>query len=311
MENDAEKVDISVVVPFFNEEAALPELSSRLLATLEGLERSFEVVFVDDGSTDRGLEILRELRSSDKRVRIIRLTRNFGQSPALYAGFSMARGRYVLMIDADLQNAPEDLPKLVEKLDEGFDIVSGWRQQREDSRFRNIASRLLNRIIARITRVPLHDYGCALKGFRREVVTHMNLLTHRNRYLPVDAACLGGRVAEVPVQHGRRTAGGSKYSLLKLIRTAFDLITSITSAPLQFIGLCGWVFAFAGFAMAIRVIWYRIFAGDVMKIAAVVAAFFFLAGVQMIATGLMCEYIGRIYIEVQQKPYYVIHEELD
>ncbi len=302
---------ISVVIPVFNEAETLQTLYARLVDTLEEFGRSFEIVTVDDGSTDASVQILKELRQQDARLRIVRFSRNFGQSPALYAGLEKARGQYVVMLDADLQNYPEDIPKLVARLDEGYDMVSGYRANRQDSLFRNGASRVLNWFIARVTGQPLRDYGCALKAFRRELVDGMNLLTHRSRYMPMDAAWLGGRVAEVEVRHTERSEGQSKYGLLKLIRTAFDLVTSISSAPLQFIGLVGWVFSFVGFAMAIRVAWLRITQGDVNQMGSVIAIFFFLGGVQLIATGLMCEYVGRIYVEVQRKPYYVIQEEVE
>ena len=302
---------ISVVVPVFNERDTLAELGTRLLRTLEETGDSFEIILVDDGSSDGSLEEMKRLRAQDSRIRVLQLARNFGQVPALYAGFSAAHGEYILMIDADLQNYPEDIPKLLEKLEEGYDVVSGWRQARKDSLFRRWASRLLNRWIARITRLPLHDYGCSLKGFRREIVEHMNTLTHRCRYLPVDVACLSGNVAEVEVRHSPREKGPSKYNLFKLVRVAIDLLTGITSAPLQFIGVVGWLFALIGFGMGLRVFIIRFILGDNLGLESVVALFFVLSGVQMIATGLMCEYIGRIFIEVQQKPYFVIRKELE
>lgn len=303
--------EISVVIPIFNEVETLPELYARLTQTLEALGKPYEIITVDDGSGDGSIALLRELRKTDPRLRVLCLARNFGQSPALYAGFALARGQYTLMMDADLQNYPEDIPKIVEKLEEGYDMVSGWRAQRQDSFFRNVMSRVLNAYIARVTRVPLRDYGCALKGFRRELVDHMCQFSHRCRYLPVDVAWLGGKVAEVEVRHDERKAGNSKYGLLKLIRTAFDLLTSITSAPLQFIGIAGWFFALVGFGMAIRVAGIRLLYGVENNLETVVAIFFFLAGVQMVATGLMCEYVSRLYIEVQRKPYYVVREEIE
>lgn len=302
---------LSVVIPVYNERGTLEELYSRLQATLEVLGHAYEVIAVDDGSTDGSRQFLRELHGRDPRFRVVLLSRNFGQSPALYAGFSRARGQYIAMLDADLQNSPEDIPKLLEKLEEGYDMVSGWRPQRKDSVFRTAASRLLNRYITSVTQVALTDHGCSLKMFRRELVDHMLALTHRCRYLPVDAAALGGRVAEIEVRHDERGHGESKYGLLKLIRTAFDLITSITAAPLQFIGLLGWAFALLGFGMGLWVVFIRLSRGDINQMGTVVAAFFFLSGCQLVATGLMCEYIGRIYIEVQAKPYFVIQEELE
>ncbi len=301
--------DYSVVVPVFNEIDTLDELVRRLLDTLAAMEGSYEVIFVDDGSSDGSSVRLKEWAEREKAIRVIVFTRNFGQSPALYAGFSRARGRYVAMLDADLQNYPEDIPVLFGKLDEGYDMVSGWRSQRKDSLFRTGASRILNHYIAKSTKVPLHDYGCALKAFRREMVEHMLTLTHRCRYLPVDAAALGGRVAEVEVRHDERSHGTSKYGLLKLVRTAFDLVTSISAAPLQFIGLLGWGFAAIGFFMSLWVAYIRLTVGDINTMGSVVAIFFFLSGCQLVATGLLCEYVGRIYIEVQAKPYFVIREE--
>jgi undecaprenyl-phosphate 4-deoxy-4-formamido-L-arabinose transferase len=303
--------EISVVVPVYNEAATLRELHQRIAAAMGEMGRPFEIVMVDDGSSDGSLEILKDIRNQDNHLRIVRLARNFGQSPALYAGFSVATGDYVVMIDADLQNYPEDIPLLVEKLDEGFDMVSGWRVQRQDTAFRRTASKLLNFVVARITKVPLHDYGCALKAFRREIVEHMALFTHQCRYLPVDVAGLGGRVTEVEVRHDDRAGGESKYGIFRLIRTGFDLLTSITSAPLQFIGLLGWIFSLIGFGMAIRVLWIRLIGGNILQTETIIAIFFFLSGVQMVATGMMCEYISRIYIEVQRRPYYIIKEVID
>ncbi|MBL7648300.1 MAG: glycosyltransferase [Candidatus Hydrogenedentes bacterium] len=302
---------LSVVIPVFNEVGTLEELFRRLTDTLSRQPGGYEIIAVDDGSTDGSRQALRDWHSRDPRIRVVFLSRNFGQSPALYAGFSRARGQYVAMMDADLQNYPEDIPRLVAKLEEGYDMVSGWRANRKDSFFRTGASKLLNRYINSVTRVALNDYGCALKAFRRELVDHMLSLTHRCRYLPVDAAALGGRVAEIEVRHDQRGHGESKYGLLKLVRTAFDLITSITAAPLQFIGLLGWFFALIGFCMSLRVAYVRVTVGDLEHMATVVAIFFFLSGCQMVATGVMCEYISRIYIEVQAKPYFVIQEELE
>jgi len=302
---------LSVVIPVFNERGTLDELFKRLSDALAEQPGGYEIIAVDDGSTDGSREILRGMHAQDPRIRVVFLSRNFGQSPALYAGFSRARGQYIAMMDADLQNYPEDIPRLVAKLEEGFDMVSGWRSNRKDSLFRTAASKLLNRYINSITRVALNDYGCALKAFRRELVDHMLALTHRCRYLPVDAAALGGRVAEIEVRHDQRGHGESKYGLVKLVRTAFDLITSITAAPLQFIGLMGWLFAAIGFCMSLWVAYVRIAQGDINHMGTVVAIFFFLSGCQMVATGLMCEYISRIYIEVQAKPYFVVQEELE
>ncbi len=302
-------LDLTVVIPVFNEQETLDELHTRLVAVLEKMARPYEVIMVDDGSTDGSFETLCRLNSGDSRIRVLRLARNFGQSPALYAGLSKARGRYVLIIDADLQVLPEDIPLLVAKLDEGYDAVSGWRADRKDTLFRRAASKLLNRYIAGVTGLSLHDYGCSLKGIRRDLVEHMVGFSHRCRYLPVDMAMLGGRFAEVVVGHSERTKGNSKYGMLKLVRTAFDLITGITDAPLRYIGLLGWLMSFGGFAMGIKVAANRVIYGNVNQLESVVALFFFCSGVQLVATGMMCEYIGRIFVEVQRRPYFVVAEE--
>jgi undecaprenyl-phosphate 4-deoxy-4-formamido-L-arabinose transferase len=303
--------EISVVVPVYNEEANLRPLYERLTSTLTQFGRTYEIVAIDDGSRDKSLQLLGELHAQDPRLRVVRLMRNYGQSPALYAGFSRARGRYVVMIDADLQNFPEDIPLLVAKLEEGFDMVSGYRKHRKDGFLRHLFSRSINYVVGRVTKQPLSDYGCSLKAFRRELVDHLGTFTHRCRYLPADAAWVGGAVAEVEVRHEERTHGQSKYGPLKLIQTAFDLLTGITVAPLQFIGVSGFFFAAIGFAMAMRVAYGRIVNGDVLQLESVIALFFFLAGVQMVAIGLMCEYIGRLYVEVQRKPYFIIRDELE
>lgn len=301
--------EISIVVPIYNEEATIERLMERLTTAMTAFGRSYEIIAVDDGSRDKSALILKDHAARDPRIRLIRLSRNFGQSPALYAGFSKVRGKYGVMIDADLQNFPEDIPLLIHKLEEGYDMVNGWRAERQDSLPRMAFSRMLNWYIQRITKVPLHDYGCSLKAFRRGMIDQMGELTHRCRYLPVDMAYLGGRITEVRVQHAERKDGVSKYDAFKLIRTAFDLITSITAEPLQYIGLVGWFFALLGFGMSLRVAWVRLNQGDT-GIESVIAIFFFIAGVQLVATGVMCEYISRLYVEVQRKPYFVISEEV-
>ncbi|MDZ4859899.1 MAG: glycosyltransferase [Candidatus Hydrogenedentes bacterium] len=303
--------EVSVVVPVFNEEPNIRELHRRLTETMEGLGRSFEIIVVDDGSTDGSVELLKAIREEDSRLRIVRLARNFGQSPALYAGFAHVRGEIIVMLDADLQNPPEELAKLIHKLDEGYDFVNGWRQGRNDSVARTLPSRFLNYLIKKTTNAQFNDAGCALKAFRRNVIEMLLRFTHHSRYLSVDVAWLGVSTAEVPVDHVERSAGTSKYGLRKLLRTGFDLVTSVTAAPLQILGALGWVFAGIGFFMAMRVAYVRVFQGDDRQLGTVVALFFILSGVQLIATGLMCEYISRIYIEVQNRPYYVVKEIIE
>jgi undecaprenyl-phosphate 4-deoxy-4-formamido-L-arabinose transferase len=198
---------------------------------------------------------------------------------------------------------------LVSKLDEGCDVAVGWRMNRQDTFFRKYASRMFNWYVARVTGLPLHDYGCNLKAMKREMLESMCRLRHRCRYLPADLAMLGGRVAEVKVGHAARKKGLSKYGLLKLIRVALDMLTGITDAPLRLIGFFGWSMALVGFLVGLRVVVVRLTVGDILQMQSVVALFLFCTGVQLAATGLMCEYIGRIFVEVQQRPYFVIHED--
>lgn len=308
---DQRTPEISVVIPVFNEEPNLRELFRRIADALDSTGRTFEVVAVDDGSSDQSLNVLREIRTADPRLRIVCLARNFGQSPALYAGFAHVRGQIVAMIDADLQNPPEELPKLIAKIDEGYDFVSGYRHERQDSFLRTVPSRVINYVVKQTTRAEFRDVGCSIKAFRRNVIDVMGRFTHRSRYLPADVALLGVRTAEVEVAHDKRAAGASKYGFFTLIRTTFDLVTSVTAAPLRFFGLLGWLFALVGFGVGLRVAYVRFTEGDVNQLGSVMAIVFFLFGVQMIGTGLMCEYISRIYIEVQNRPYYLVREVIE
>ncbi|HNZ49768.1 MAG TPA: glycosyltransferase [Candidatus Hydrogenedentes bacterium] len=302
---------ISVVIPIFNEERSLAELYERITATLEQMGQPYEVIAVNDGSTDSSVDILKDIRKKDPRWRILLLSRNFGQSPALYAGFSQAQGDYVFMLDADLQVYPEDIPILYEKLEAGYDMVGGWRVNRHDNPFRKIMSRFLNRYTGHATGFPLHDHGCSLKGFRRQLVKHMTEFSHRCRYLPVDAAMLGGKVTEVKVRHARRQYGSSRYSLVKLFRTGFDLITTVTILPLQTIGVLGVLSAGAGVLLTLHGIISGLMNDNVSQLEIILAAFLFFGGVHLCALGIVCEYVGRIYIETQRKPLFIIQEEVE
>jgi undecaprenyl-phosphate 4-deoxy-4-formamido-L-arabinose transferase len=300
--------EISVVIPVFNEAPNLKELYSRVVATLEPLKRTFEVVTVDDGSSDGSYEILAELQAADPRLRIVRLARNFGQTPALYAGFANVRGRIIVQLDADLQNPPEEIVKLIAKLDEGYDVVQGWRENRQDTGFRRYASKILNRIVSWATNVKIRDLGCGLKAFRREVIDRLAHFTHHSRYLPAELVWLGARIAEVKVEHRERAEGESKYSLWSLLRLNFDMIASVTTAPIKFVGMLGLLLALVGFGMGALIFSKRIIYGNFNQFVSIVAIFFVIAGLQMTALGLLCEYVSRIFIEAQNKPYYIIRE---
>lgn len=311
MSESADPPYISVVVPVFNEQDTLHELYDRLTKVLTADGRPYELIFVDDGSRDRSGEILQHLHSQDRRVRIVVLSRNFGQSPALYAGFSYVRGQQAVMLDADLQNPPEEIPKLLAKLDQGYDVVSGWRTQRQDTVFRRGMSNALNAFIRALTGIPIHDYGCALKAFRRDVVDRLQLFTHRSRYLAMDAAWLGLRIGEVAIEHSGRPSGRSKYGLGKLVRTAFDLITGITGVPIHLVSIVGWFSLLIGLALAAFAGLQGLMRGQLDPLTTITALIVFVAGVQLVATGLMCEYISRIYTEVQARPYFVVRNVIE
>ena len=301
--------DISIVVPVFNEADNLPPLYDELSATLDAYGRAYEVVFVDDGSSDGSYEILRGLNAKDARYRVVRFARNFGQNPALYAGFAYARGQVVVTLDADLQNPPSEIPILVDALEQGhYHVVQGWRTGRKDHPLRKLASRIVNRIMSRLTGIRVRDLGSGMKAYRRSVVDQLNLSRHRSRYVPAEVAWLGVPVGEVEVAHRSRHAGASKYNLLSLLRVNFDMIASVSTAPVQLIGWLGAVFAMLGFAMTLFIGALRIIYGNYSELATIAAVFFFLAGVQMLATALLCQYVTRIYVEVQQRPYYIVDE---
>lgn len=303
--------EISVVIPIYNEAPNLQVLVPRVVRAMEAVGRTFEIVAVDDGSSDGSADILQEMRTRESRLRVVRLMRNFGQTPALYAGFANVRGRIVVTIDADLQNPPEEIAKLLDKLDEGHDVVQGWREARQDSMFRKGASRVLNRFVSRLIGAKIRDLGCGLKAYRREVVDRMVAFTHHARYIPAEVVWLGVDMAEIKVVHQERAGGDSKYTLAKLLRLNFDMISSISTAPIKIIGLVGWLFALIGFLLSARIIVLRIMLGNFNELAMVMAVLFVIAGVHLIATSIMCEYIGRIYTEVQNKPYFVIKDILE
>src|SRR5256884_4320552 len=226
--------DISVFLPVFNEEPNLRPLHQKLDRALAQLRRTAEIIYVDDGSSDGSLEVLRGIAAEDSRVRVIALRRNYGQTPAMSAGIDAARGRVLIPMDADLQNDPADIARLLDKLDEGYEVVSGWRKNRKDPLFtRKIPSMMANWLISKIGGVPLHDYGCSLKAYRRESLADVHLYGEMHRFIPIYASWSGARVAEIPVEHHARTMGKSKYGLFRTLQVVFDLMTIkfIVSSP--------------------------------------------------------------------------------
>lgn len=306
---------LSVVIPVYNEEKSLDRLHARLDPVLRGLGRSYEVIYVDDGSRDGSLEVLRRLqRAHPATVRVVELYRNAGQFMAILAGFERVRGDVVLTLDADLQNPPEEIPRLLEKLDEGYDVVNGWRKNRHDSAFRRLASRLANRIAARITGMQLRDYGCMLRAYRREVVRQVVASREHAAYLPTLANALARRVTEIPVAHAGRDAGTSKYSLLRLLQLQLDMLATFSVRPLRLLHLAGAVVAagalLLGAGIAARGLLFGRSGNEVVL--GLFVLLFLLVAALFVGLGLVAEYAGRIYDIVRDKPRYVVravHEE--
>lgn len=304
--------EITVLFPVYNEAANLERLYTEMREAMEAFGRSFELLAVDDGSSDGSFEVLRLLRERDPRLRVVRLAKNFGQNPALYAGFARARGEIIVTIDADLQNPPADIPKLIIELERGdYDLVQGWRQQRQDNLFRRTASRGMNRLVSRLARVKINDLGSGMKAYHREIIERMLLSTHHARYIPAETAWLGVRVGEVKVGHRERQAGKSKYSLSTLLRLNFDMIASISTAPVQVMGVVGVLFSVIGFLLGLRIVVVTLFASGATEAQWVIALMFFLAGAQMVCSSVLCEYVSRIYTDVQNRPYYIVGETLE
>jgi undecaprenyl-phosphate 4-deoxy-4-formamido-L-arabinose transferase len=302
---------LSVVIPVFNEEASLIELYGEITVVLNKIDKDYEVIFVDDGSSDRGPDIMEDLRKRDKNVRIISFCRNFGQHAAVMAGFRAAKGDIVITLDADLQNPPAEIQKLVKKIEEGYDVVAGWRQNRRDTLSRRLSSRAMNLIISKLTGVKLNDYGCMLRAYRRKIIGYLLEYGEKSVYIPAFTSWLAAKVIEVPVSHKPRKHGKSKYSLLKFLRQAFDLITAYTLLPIQLISITGAVFAVIGFFLACYLMSFRIFFGTTSPLTTFVSALLFFSGMIMLALGIVSEYLARIYIETRKTPLYIIKTEHD
>jgi glycosyltransferase involved in cell wall biosynthesis len=310
---------ISVVIPVFNEAENLEELQRELVAGLEKTGRPFEAILVDDGSTDSSWTVLRSLQAKDGRFKLIRLRKNFGQTAALAAGFDRARGDIIISLDADLQNDANDIPLLIQKIEEGYDIVSGWRKSRKDKFFsRRVPSIIANRLISRLTGVKLHDYGCTLKAFRREVIKNVKLYGELHRFIPAIASQLGVEIAEVEVNHRARKHGKSKYSIARLPKVILDLLTvkfllSYSTRPLQIFGLLGLGSFVAGLVISIWLSVERLFFGQSLanRPLLLLGAILIIIGFQFIMLGLLAEITVRAYHESSGKTIYVVREFVD
>ena len=299
---------VSIVIPVYNEERNLPHLLPRLVPVLEGLGRPWEVVFVDDGSRDRSLALLKEaVRGCPGRVKAVELLRNAGQHMAIMAAFGETDGEYVITLDADLQNPPEEIPKLVAKMDEGYDVVGTVRTKRKDSLFRKAASRLVNRTTGLLTGMRLGDYGCMLRGYHRDVVDVMTASDEVSTFIPALAQLYARRPVEIEVAHEERAEGESKYSLLRLVRLNFDLMTGFSVVPLQLFGLLGFLTALFGFGFGLFLLVRRVIVGsEVEGVFTLFALAFLVMGVIMAGVGMVGEYVGRIYQQVRGRPRFLV-----
>jgi undecaprenyl-phosphate 4-deoxy-4-formamido-L-arabinose transferase len=295
---------VSVVLPVFNEEGNLPELLRRLFAVMDAGGRPYEVVFVDDGSRDRSLALLEAAtRERPEHVRVLELSRNFGQHQAILAAFEYVTGDVVVTLDADLQNPPEEIPKLLAKIEEGYDVVGGVRQDRQDSVSRRLASLLVNRVTTAITRLKLTDFGCMLRAYSRDVVEEINRCDESSTFIPALAQSFARRPTEIVVAHAPRRHGASAYSLYRLVRLNFDLMTGFSLVPLQVFGLLGTVVAVGGVAFGLFLFVRRLVVGaEVEGVFTLFAILFTLLGIAMAGLGLVGEYVGRIYLQVRGRP---------
>jgi len=308
---------LSVVVPLYNEEENIQLLHEQLKKSLDPLSQEYEILFVDDGSTDHTLSLLEKIQADDKRVIVLSLRRNFGQTAAFAAGFDFARGDVVVTMDGDLQNDPADIPKLIEMIKDN-DLVSGWRKKRKDPFFtRRLPSIIANWLISKVTGVKLHDYGCSLKAYRREVIKNLKLYGEMHRFIPAVASWYGVRVAEVETVHHPRLRGKSKYGISRTVKVVLDLITvkflqSFSTKPIQFFGPVGVLSGIFGFLILLYLTIDKIFFGNPIggRPLILLGALLIIVGIQLIGMGLLGEMLVRVYHESQRKPIYVLKKIL-
>ncbi|MEA3489044.1 MAG: glycosyltransferase family 2 protein [Candidatus Omnitrophota bacterium] len=312
-------MDISIIIPVYNEENNIGPLFAEIREILDKLGKSCETIFVNDGSTDKTLRELKKVRESDPRVKIINFNRNFGQTPAIMAGFEHSKGEIIILMDGDMQNDPRDIPKLIDKLDSGFDLVSGWRRKRKDSLLlRVLPSKLANRLISVMLKVPLHDYGCTLKAYNRDVIKDIHLYGEMHRFIPAIAGWKGARITELEVNHRARKYGKAKYGLNRTIKVLLDLmliafLSEYSTKPIRFFGGLGIISSAMGFLTLLIVIYMKLanlsdMTGNPLLILSVL---FFLVSVQLISMGFLGEINIRTYYESQGKKTYHIKEIIE
>ncbi|WP_406705742.1 undecaprenyl-phosphate 4-deoxy-4-formamido-L-arabinose transferase [Sodalis sp.] len=305
------KIDkVSIVIPVYNEQESLPELMRRTVAACEQLDAAYEILLVDDGSSDDSAAVLTAAAEAPgSHIVAVLLNRNYGQHSAIMAGFSHVSGDLIVTLDADLQNPPEEIPRLVEVAAQGYDVVGTVRQNRQDSWFRKRASRMINALIQRTTGKAMGDYGCMLRAYRRHIIDAMLHCHERSTFIPILANTFARKTIEIPVMHSEREFGDSKYSLMKLVNLMYDLITCLTTTPLRMLSVIGSIIALLGFAFSLLLITLRLFLGAHWAAEGVFMLFavlFIFIGAQFIGMGLLGEYIGRIYNDVRARPRYFV-----
>lgn len=303
---------VSVVIPVFNEQESLPALISRTVAACGQLAQPYEIILVDDGSSDDSVELMTAAaQTPENHIVAVLLNRNYGQHSAIMAGFIQATGDLVITLDADLQNPPEEIPRLVSVAEQGFDVVGTVRAKRQDSWFRKCASRMINRLIQRATGKAMGDYGCMLRAYRRQVVEAMLHCHERSTFIPILANSFARRTIEIDVAHAEREFGDSKYSLMKLINLMYDLVTCLTTTPLRLLSVVGSIIAISGFTLSVILIAMRLILGPEWAAEGVFTLFavlFTFIGAQFVGMGLLGEYIGRIYNDVRARPRYFVQQ---
>lgn len=315
---DNKNPELSLFLPVLNEEENLRPMHAKIQEALNSLGKSAEVIYVDDGSTDRSLQVLREIAAEDSRVRVISLRRNYGQTAAMSAGIDAAKGEILIPMDADLQNDPSDISRLLEKLNEGYDVVSGWRKNRKDKLImRKIPSKIANKIISWIGGVPLHDYGCSLKAYRREVIQDVKLYGEMHRFIPIYASWAGARVTEIPVDHHARTMGKSKYGISRTIKVVFDLMTikfmaSYQTKPIYVFGMFGAISFFLSIFAGLWAFYLKFISGVsfILTPLPVIAIVLLAISMQFFLMGLLAEMLVRTYHESQDKTIYAVREKI-
>ncbi len=306
---------ISIVIPVYNEEENVPILYEKLREVLEKIPYDYEIIFVDDGSIDRTREILEKIASKDKKVKVIEFARNFGQTPAMMAGMDYATGDVIVTMDGDLQNDPEDIPRLLEKIEEGYDVVSGWRKNRQDAAIsRKLPSKIANWLIGKMTGVKIHDYGCTLKAYRSDVIKKVRLYGELHRFIPALASTVTSvsRIIEIPVKHHPRIYGKSKYGISRTFKVLADLffiwfLKKFMQKPIHFFGILGLVLFFAGLIPFLYLVGLKLTGHSIGgRPLLIISVLLILSGIQMFTTGIISEILMRIYFESQDKKPYVV-----